>query len=253
MRTQLLRNILRPLARLIPDNLALPVVTGPLKGLRWISGAAPGRGKGLSVCWNRTEREQIAAAEALAPRGGLCFDVGANVGLYTLLLARHAAQVVAFEPAPRNLRHLWAHVQRNGLDNVQVIPAAASDSQSMTGFETGRDPGRGHLSDSAGQIVTTVRLDDVAARLGRMPDLIKIDVEGAEAAVLRGAIDILRHRRPTLLLSTHGPKVRRQCMDLLTVLGYEPATPLNGDTPEEASEFVMFSRPGSPCIAGRAA
>lgn len=253
MNTTLLRKLFRPATRLIPDNVALPVLTGPLKGMRWISAAAPGRGKGLSVCWNRTEREQMAAAEALAPRGGLCFDVGANVGLYTLLLARHASEVVAFEPAPRNLRYLWAHVQRNRLDNVQVITAAAAASQAMTGFDTAGDPGRGHLSQAATQIVTTVRLDDVAARLGRMPDLIKIDVEGAEADVLRGAIDILRHRRPTLLLSTHGPEARRQCMDLLTVLGYEPATPLNAETAEAASEFVMFSRPGSPCLAGRAA
>jgi FkbM family methyltransferase len=248
-----MKSLARFAARLVPDCARLPVLRGPLRSMRWIAGAAPGRGKGLSTLFNLAEPEQMAAAASLIPFGGVCFDVGANVGLYTLLMARRASRVYSFEPSPRNLRYLWSHVRINRLDNVTIVPSAVSDRAGMTGFAAGDDPGRGCLDDQADQIVSTVSLDDVVARTGLAPDLIKIDVEGAEPAVLRGAMETLRTRRPLLLLSTHSPELRRQCLDLLCLVGYEPAQPLNAPTREEAAEFALLPRVGTPLILGRAA
>jgi FkbM family methyltransferase len=250
---QICRTLARSIARLVPTHTTLRVRRGPLKGMKWIAGAAPGQGKGLATVFNQAEPEQLAAAWSLIPAGGICFDVGANVGLYTLLMARRARRVVAFEPLPRNLRYLWSHVQINRLENVSILPSAVSDRPCLTGFDAGDDPGRGSLDDAAGQMVTTVTLDDVARRLGTAPDLVKIDVEGAELAVLRGAMEILRTKRPTLLLSTHGPAIRQQCLDLLSLMGYEPAQPLNAPSRQAASEFVVLPRVGTALIVGRAA
>ena len=79
----------------------------------------------------------------------------------------------------------------------------------------------GRLAGSGDLSVDVVRLDDVCSD-GRapVPDLIKIDVEGEELKVLRGAVTILRYRRPTILLATHGAATHRACCRFLVQRGY---------------------------------
>ncbi len=79
----------------------------------------------------------------------------------------------------------------------------------------------GKLSDAGTVEVAMVSLD-TAARAGQFPDpnLIKIDVEGAELGVLRGATQLLDRARPSILLATHGAEVHRQCCDFLRDAGY---------------------------------
>src|SRR5690606_32957801 len=88
----------------IPDGTALPILSGPLRGRRWLAGAAPGPAKGLSTLFNRCEPGQLREALQLARMSpdGICFDIGAHSGLYSLLFPRAARLVYAFEPFPRN-------------------------------------------------------------------------------------------------------------------------------------------------------
>ncbi len=233
----------RSLAACIPDGLPLPILAGPLRGRRWLAGAAPGPAKGLSTLFNRCEPGQLREAlrlAALAP-DGVCFDIGAHSGLYTLLLSRASRRIYAFEPLPRNLAYLVKTLAVNGIRNAHVIPWAVGGASRLDGFQEGGHSSEGRL-DAAGALpVFTVTCDEFAARYQAVPDLLKIDVEGAELEVLKGAIGILRARKPAILLSTHGDGVKNDCLAFLRDLGYAKVEPLDARTEAEAREFSLTS------------
>jgi FkbM family methyltransferase len=226
-------------ARLIPAGWRLPVLRGPLRGARWITGAAVGSGKGLSVVFNRSEPEQLAAAERLVAKDEICFDIGANVGLYTLLFSRRCRQVFAFEPVARNLSYLREHVEINRAENVTIVPVAVTDRDGTVAFQEGENWATGKVTESGERTVESVTCDRFAAAHGVMPDLMKIDVEGAEGAVLRGAWKVVAERKPVLLLSTHGESARAECLAFARAAGYGRITPLNAATEAEATEFAV--------------
>ena len=139
---------------------------------------------------------------ALAERGGLLVDVGANYGYFSCLWAslRDGNRVVAFEASPRNLEGLRRNVERNGLGaRVRLEAHAAGREAGEMRFETGPDDqtGWGHLTQGGdGVAVQVVRLDDYCAAEGiDRIDVLKVDVEGADAWVIEGAERLLRERR----------------------------------------------------------
>jgi FkbM family methyltransferase len=204
---------------LVPTGSALPICKGPLRGYRWITGAAAGRGKGLSVILNRSEPEQLCLAASLA-RDGICFDIGANVGLYTLVFARYGKRVFAFEPLPRNLAYLWRILEINHVSNATIVPCAISDRLSLASFQIGLNNALGKLHEAGTQPIPTVPLDCISNQYDVVPNVLKIDVEGSEMAVLHGADTILKRYHPHILLSTHGPELRSNCRDFLQSRGY---------------------------------
>jgi FkbM family methyltransferase len=145
------------------------------------------------VSWNPEEYEAFRAA--VRP-GATVFDVGANVGAYTLLFAQWvgpSGTVVAFEPAPASAAGLRHQLRLNGVaDRVQVVESAVADIVGTAAFAADRASGAnalisaGHAGEHA-VMVTTTSLDAFCEAKRIRPDVIKIDVEGAEMAVLRGA------------------------------------------------------------------
>jgi FkbM family methyltransferase len=144
------------------------------------------------------------------------YDVGAHIGFYSLPAARLGAQVVAFEPDPETAARLRAHVERNNLSQrIKVVEAALwSVSDSLVSFRTGLPRSQGGIScGDCRPVVATgpfiqvmaVRLDDFLAAGGPAPQLIKVDVEGAESEVLNGAADTIRVCRPSLIIEVHTP------------------------------------------------
>lgn len=127
----MLRQIGRILSNLFPTGTILPILRGPLAGQKWIVGAAAGNGKGLSTLFNTGEPDQFAYVEGLgfSLKSDICFDIGANVGLYSLLFAKYSRQVYAFEPLPRNLKFLYEVLRVNNIENVKIVPCAVSDRQ----------------------------------------------------------------------------------------------------------------------------
>jgi FkbM family methyltransferase len=223
--------------RLLP-RIAYPVLAGPLRGARFVLGALAGEGGGASVYVNQLERHQTAAlASALRP-GHLFFDIGANVGYYTVLGSRlvgPSGSVVAFEPDLRNLVFLRRHLALNGCRNTSVVTAACSDAPGLASFSAGENCATGHLardsaraSGRAFSLVPTTRVDDVVERLGAAPDVVKIDVEGAELDVLHGAEAALKAKHPRLFLSVHSDELRSGCLGYLGKFGYR-ADPLVPD------------------------
>jgi FkbM family methyltransferase len=153
------------------------------------------------LSWNPVEYS--AFREAIKP-GAIVLDVGANVGAYSLLFAQWAGpsgKVYAFEPSPQEFQGLVRHVTLNGMSAVVApVHAAMSDTSSQAQFVVGSSAGQGRLASAAdaGEDVVNVpvsTIDEFCAREGVVPDFIKIDVEGSETAVLRGARETLRRGR----------------------------------------------------------
>jgi len=162
------------------------------------------------------EPEAMQSIRRLVDAGDCCIDVGANLGYYTISLANWVGPtglVVAFEPFPGNFAILEKNVHLNQLQNVILEPSALSDCngslQLIYGVEEqfSATPSVGGYAVEGDRVsikVPTRRLDDYVAGLGRAPGFIKIDVEGAELAVLEGARRTLAAVRPILLVEIHG-------------------------------------------------
>jgi FkbM family methyltransferase len=206
--------------RLVPRGAVLHVRSGPLQGARWVAGSS------VHGCWLGTyERDKALAVMGAIRPGGVAYDVGANAGYYTLLLSRRVGpegRVVAFEPLPGNLASLLRNIELNEVTNTTVFASAVSAADGWVGFQPGANNAVGHLGSGADQLrVATVSLDAAISRGLPPPDLVKMDVEGAEADVLAGASVLLAMRRTTWFVSLHGAGPREACVGLLRSSGYE--------------------------------
>ena len=216
--TWLGRSLRWPLDRL-PKDLAIPILSGPLRARRWIVGA------GIHRCWMGTyESEKQHSIREHLETGMVACDIGANAGFYSLLMARavgNEGTVYAFEPQPANLLLLERHLKLNKLGNVVASGEAISDFVGEARFATDRGSYQGCLEDEGQIRVSVVTLDHLFASGRLQPcDLIKIDVEGAELSVLLGAKLFLKRFRPVIFLATHGAEIHRQCCCFLSECGY---------------------------------
>jgi len=153
----------------------------------------------LSSC--RKEPWTVRWIEQHLQPGEVLYDIGANIGAYTLVaaVAVPEARVVSFEPGPANFAALCANVELNAVgDRVTTIPLALGDHPHPARLGHGPDvPGSAPRLDDAGsgEEATTVlvdRLDDVVERFGLSPPRhLKLDVDGTEAEVLAGGEKIL--------------------------------------------------------------
>jgi FkbM family methyltransferase len=179
-----------------PEGLVFPVDRGTLIG--W------------SVHFFGTYEPEVRAALSRLQPGEVAVDIGANVGWHTLLMAARVGprgHVYAFEPNPSTRGRLRAAVEANALAQVSVDPRAVADSPQPRAFEA---PDAGHVWDGTGRLtgdagpagveVPCTTLDEFTAerRLATLT-LVKIDVEGWELAVLRGARRVLTTLRPRII------------------------------------------------------
>lgn len=226
---------------LLPEGLMLPILRGPLRGTRLALGAIPGPSRGASVYAGSMEPFQSRLiAEKVRPQS-VFFDIGANIGFYTILASRlvgPGGTVCAFEPVMRNLAFLYRHIKTARCENVAIIPAACSDRLGISRFEFGENAAVGHLSSIGGRsaaltfrseaLVPTITVDAFVAASGLRPDVMKIDVEGAEYELLLGARGTIKELRPVIFLSTHSGQLRQQCLEYLAGLGYA-TSPIEGE------------------------
>ncbi|WP_226930722.1 MULTISPECIES: FkbM family methyltransferase [Parafrankia] len=169
---------------------------------------------------------------AILEPGDCCYDVGANIGIYTLwaagLVAGHG-EVHAFEPVDGTRAILAALVEQNQLQNVRISPSAVGASVGNIGMRIHRNAsGLAHPVTDGSQPDVSVPLTTLNAYAAtrRPPVLVKIDVEGFELDVLQGASDLLSTARPALLLELLPAHLERRGMtaaaivDNLASLGY---------------------------------
>ena len=174
------------------------------------------------IGWNLAayEPDLMSSVAGTLREGDVFLDVGAHVGLYSLVASVRvglAGRVVAFEPSPASVSLLRRHLAWNGCENVQVLEAAVSDTEGSALFTHRADPTDpgGCANSLAYEIERGVRssvrlrtLDSVCEELGITPRLVKMDVEGAELAALRGAERVLRSCRPDLVVAVHPEPLR---------------------------------------------
>jgi FkbM family methyltransferase len=164
--------------------------------------------KGDSAMQDGTfESREIHLITALLDSSDVFVDVGANVGLYTCLARQAGKHTLAVEPLQANLRYLFANLEQNGWSDVEVWPIALADSAGTSSL-SGASTGASLLSGWAGASpllrspVAVSTLDTIlGSRFAGQRLVIKIDVEGAEWRVLKGAEGILRSSpAPTWLI-----------------------------------------------------
>ena len=156
------------------------------------------------------EAGPIASLQEFVPSGSLVIDVGANVGFFSLRFARwvgDGGKVIAIEPEDRNYNSLVLALKREGLlDRVETLKAVAAAVPGMALLEINPlHPADHKLSrDGTGLPVTAVTLDNLVQDKGHLrPALVKIDVQGAEMLVLKGASNILTSAGPALFIELH--------------------------------------------------
>jgi FkbM family methyltransferase len=170
---------------------------------------------GQAICYSGFfEPESIPLYERVLTQRKVFLDVGAQVGQFTLLASRLVGpqgRVVSFEPDPLTHRLLCKSIARNKLTNVMAVRAALADVNTVQSFHLSqarniganslRPPAQG-LDARASVRVQCWRMDDFLRRNGiPKPDLVKIDVEGAELLVLDGARETLAGPdRPILIV-----------------------------------------------------
>lgn len=177
--------------------------------------------------------DALVFSRQLAP-GQVMLDVGAHLGLYTLLAARQVGptgHVLAVEPVPRFAEKIRRHAEMNRLENITVAEMALAHTEG-TGqiYDYGCESGLAGKNDMPPTAVYTVpvrTLDSLRDEFSlTRVDAIKIDVEGAEWAVCQGAARTLREDRPLLLIEFNRQALQKTGMaatelfEKICALGY---------------------------------
>jgi FkbM family methyltransferase len=201
----------------VPTGLTQTVVAaGPLKGAPLLLDLQREKDYWLGTY----EMELMAGIADLVAPDSIAYDLGANIGYISLMLARcvgEQGRVYAFEALPSNQERLEQNIQLNKLEEgVIVVPAAVSDRSSVLSFMVAASGGMGKVAGSAGRHtveyaetieVNGIALDDFVYLEGKpAPDVIKIDIEGGEVLALPGMRRILKEKRPVIFLELHGPE-----------------------------------------------
>jgi FkbM family methyltransferase len=162
-------------------------------------------------------------------RPSVFYDVGGNYGSHSLMLLSHGVTSVYIEPNPACHPYFRQACDLNGWE-CRIMPVAASDVAGECEFRFPRhEPSLGTImprihqqfqGDVAVLTVAQTTLDQIASDTGLVPDLIKMDVEGAEMLVLRGARNLLATRKPRIVFESWPGPARQDVFSLLADYGY---------------------------------
>jgi FkbM family methyltransferase len=225
-----LQTLLRWWARRYTDGSVVKIRSGYARGMRWRRDRRYVNGYWLG-------HYELPVQKALTrelKEGDVFYDIGANAGFFALMAARRVGPkglCVAFDPDPDNCASMHGQKALNDFQNWIIVNEAVSERRGIrrflrsgAGAATGRlaavavDGARPTEVESLEVAATTV---DLAAQCWPPPTLVKVDVEGAEAEVLRGAERVLREARPTWLIELHGEDQATAVQTLLSAAGYQ--------------------------------
>lgn len=206
---------------------------------RWLSTAnetPAGRFRSYELLNRHGSDPMLAELDSAAGSEAMIYDIGANVGVYSLALAagEPARRLLACEPDPKTQRQLRANVDCNGFgDRIEILDCGVGDTDGKKRLYRSTYPecsGFDHESATrwgatvADTAEVPIRQLDTLSESHRPPDAIKIDVEGAEPAVLRGGRETLETHQPTLFIEIHeeglSTDTARQVREILEAVGY---------------------------------
>lgn len=184
---------------------------------------------------------------------GTVVDIGANIGTHTLIYARTATQVVAFEPQYIAYNNLCANLLLNGVLNVTPVPYALGSYDGMSTMHV-QDPTvlNSTPGGRVGEGVEPVVIHKLDTMNIRGISFIKIDCEGSELEVLKGALETLKRDMPVLYIEVHYGHLVKPINHLLKSIGYDSELygvtrlkypdwmlPLPDDAPQETFSFIF--------------
>ncbi len=180
------------------------------------------------------EPELQTAVHELVQPGAVIYDVGANIGYVSLLLAKAAGEkgkIYAFEALPENVERWRRNVVLNGMENrLRLFSGAVTKSSGPVRFLVHSSGGMGKAAGSAGRhdqyqseiSVPGISLDEFVYGQGNpSPQVVKMDIEGGEVLALPGMRRVLAEARPLILMELHGPESSRAAWDNLRSAGYQ--------------------------------
>jgi FkbM family methyltransferase len=191
----------------------------------------------LAQCYwvglSKTDRGVIGLLTRVLDIGSVFVDVGANVGIYTLAVARHLSRgggrVICFEPHPVNFARLREHIVLNGLDNITAEELGVSDAPGQLEVAGSEHPGNWTLL-SQGPLRFTIALTTLDDYFAKHPverlDAIKLDIEGVEPKAIQGARRTIERFRPVITFEINPHLLQRmgsgvdELLDLIEGLGY---------------------------------
>ncbi len=192
--------------------------------------------------FREAEKAPIELLETLIDPGSAVYDVGANVGVYSIRMARLAGpggRVVCIEANPICVQYLRTNVLLAGLENVDVLPVAVLHKNGETRFTVnygnsnlGLSEESGHYGVKVGHQLTVpcFELDQLIATYGLPPpDVLKLDVEGAEHLAVLGMRRTLEQYRPPLLVELHGEDCAANTLEVLDRYDYSYLDPVSGE------------------------
>lgn len=229
--------LLRLPLKLIPKNLTITFLFGPLKGFKWITGAS-----NHSYWLGIYEKQMKSLLVDSLEKGNVFFDLGGHVGYYSLLGSRcvgNGGKVFCFEPLPRNVHYLKQHMEMNSIRNVVVYEGAVAHFDGDFNLSD-TSPVGAKLSHEGRLRVRVFSLRNlIESKSLPVPDVIKMDIEGAETELLFDLKTLLASSKIKIFLSTHGSAVHSSCVNFLKDLNYELVA-LDGDTVDECTELYCF-------------
>lgn len=218
------------LNRNLPSGLQITsIAAGPLRGMKMELNLQSEKDYWLGSY----ELELVGALKQATKGKHVAYDVGANIGYISLMLAQllgDEGQVYSFEALPGNQERWKGNITLNQLDErVHLQAVAVSKTSGKARFMVHASGGMGKLSSAKGRDedyaeeieVDSLALDDAVYRQkSPAPELIKIDIEGGEGAALRGMTRLLKEKRPTLFIELHGYEAAREVFEQLTNHNY---------------------------------
>jgi len=215
-------NILRRYARNYQEGSIVTISSGYAKGMKWRRFLKYPLGFHLGIY---EPEMQTAIAKNLKP-GSVFYDIGANAGFFGLIASKlmgEQGEVYCFDPVPENVAYIRDLFSINELNQGTVIEMAVGCKSGIIKFKNnGRLETRkiADLTNTNCIDVSIISLDDFICN-HRPPNLIKVDVEGAETDVIEGAAKMLSSGyRPTWIIELHSNENAYKAYKLLSQYGY---------------------------------
>lgn len=243
----------RKLSQVFKIEIFTEIYKGDLKGYKFLADNPDG------YFTNEYENDNFSyvLTELKNKPESVIYDLGANIGYFSLLCSATSplSKIFCFEPIPANMAILCRHLIVNQVKNVFPVNFAISDhfglvdfsadnlSHSYTYKQSSAHYGNRQINIKVGVITMDVLINQFGFS---PPDIIKIDVEGAEYDVLMGAANVIKTYKPKILLSTHEAHVKgveEKCLAFLNEINYAYTKIENELTrPDGLNDFWCISR-----------
>jgi FkbM family methyltransferase len=227
------------------NNRVLPVMSNSLRGTRLrVNGLVKG-----SVFIHDYEPDKQNAFRFLLRDNSIFFDVGANVGLHSYYVTRRFpnVKITAFEPLPGNAAYIRESIALNKFTNIQVVESAVSSSEGEAFFDENKNNSMGMLVARQTSLkVKLITLDNFVRAHHVFPDVLKIDVEGAESEVLKGAAYLIQQAMPSFIIELHNPRQDLEVAQLLLAQGYAIFRLNEKATRMDAGILLPILKPNKP-------